>query len=85
MKPKMNKELKQFETACDALRDAGYSVVAVAVKYTPNNAHFSTRLSLTEVPKAGVTKNHIVMDALREIANQWSEVNHSTEKLSESA
>jgi hypothetical protein len=79
----MNEELKQFGAACDALRDAGYSVVAVAVKYTPNDAYFSTRLSLTEVPEVGVTKNHIVLDALREIANQWSAENHSKEQSSE--
>ena len=69
--------IENFEEACDELRDAGYSVVAVASRYTKEDAFFSTRLSLTAAPDAGVSEDHVVLDALREISHEWSEVRHA--------
>lgn len=73
----MNQELKnKFESVCDELQSSGYNVVAAAIKYEKDDAYFSTKLSLTAMPEFGVTEDHIVLDAIREITHEWSESAH---------
>jgi hypothetical protein len=77
----MNKKLKaKFESACDALHSDGYSVVAVIARYTPDTAEFSTRITVHGLPKKGVTDDHVVLDSIREIAAEWSQLKHPRKK-----
>ena len=75
------KELaEKLNAVCDEIRDAGMSVVAAMVEYSPGNADFSTRLSLTAVPELGVSEDHVLLDFIRELSGQWSEVAHGPEE-----
>lgn len=74
----MEELIRNFENAAQALRDAGFNVVAVISHYQENDADFHTFLHVHETPEADVTEDHTLLDALREIANEWSEGNHET-------
>lgn len=57
--------------------DAGYSSVVVLAKYeNTGDAHFSTKLSLEEIPELRLTDDHIILDVIREISESWSELAH---------
>ena len=78
----MNEQLiAKWENICAELRAAGCNVVAVFAEYSESSARFSTRISVTEKPEIGLTEDHVVLDALREIANEWSEVVHSRQNV----
>lgn len=72
-----NEQKEKLDAIFNDLRDTGHSIVAVVASYDDEDAHFSTRLSLTAVHECGVTEDHVVLDALREIATNWSEAAHS--------
>lgn len=73
----MKQELKdKLDSVYRDLRAAGYSFILSAAKYENDNAYFSTTLSLRSVPELGVTEDHIVLDILREISNEWSGAVH---------
>lgn len=71
------KLLADFERAAKALADSGASVVAIVVEYSEPSAYFKTFLLLKENAEAGINDDHIVLDAVREISNQWSDVRHN--------
>lgn len=76
----MKTELKQqFDAACEALRAAGYSVIAVVGRHGPDEAEFVTCVAPVPHPSSGVTENHVVLDAIREIAGEWSRRTHHKE------
>jgi len=73
----MNEHLKEkMEALCGEMQAEGYSVVMVAASYSAADTHFSTKLSLTAQPALGVTDDHIVLDAIREITSEWSAIVH---------
>jgi hypothetical protein len=73
MTPTQQAALEQFQAACDALKAADCAVVACVITYRPET-HFSTRISVPgERPE---TVDHVILDAIREISSQWSEIAH---------
>lgn len=77
---KKQQAMEALDAAFKLAKEAGINIVCVAATYTDkHNAHFSTKLSVTAVPELHVTDDHIILDALREITNNWSEVVHKVE------
>jgi hypothetical protein len=76
MTNKQTAALEMFQKVCDELKDNGFNVVACVIHYDKTDSNFSTRLSLTANPELGVTDDHIVLDALREISTEWSAEAH---------
>ena len=77
--PKLDAQL-DLGIALDKCRDAGLSVVCVVLSYPDkDNAHFSTHLTLKSIPELGVTEDHVLLDAMREITSNWSEIAHKKE------
>lgn len=76
----MNKQQEareQFNAACEALKAAGINVVACLSSYeTRKSVHFSTRISVQANDELGVSEDHVVLDSLREITNNWSDIVH---------
>jgi hypothetical protein len=70
--------LNAFVAACDGLILRGFNVVACTSLYT-DDAHFSTRFSLTNRPEADVTEDHILLDSIREIMVQWHGRRHDSD------
>ena len=58
-----------FAKACDMLKGEGANVVAVIATYDKDDAHFSTKLSVHENKELGLSETHIVLDAMKKIAN----------------
>jgi hypothetical protein len=73
------KALDRFMATCDEARDAGLNVVAVVSVYWRDDANFSTRLSVNADDRAGVTEDHVVLDALREISAEWHNARHESQ------
>jgi hypothetical protein len=71
-----NDLLGQFCSICDEMKAHGVNVVAVLASYGKDDAHFSTLLRVTNQPDAGVTEDHIVLDAQREIMAEWHKATH---------
>ena len=74
MTPTQQTALEQFKAACDALKAADCAVVACVIMHEPET-HFSTRLSIPAARPE--TVDHVVLDAIREITAQWSEIAHA--------
>ena len=73
----MKQELKdKIEELSKEFSAEGYSFILSAAKYDADDAWFTTKLSLNSVPELGVTEDHIVLDILREISNEWSGIVH---------
>ena len=77
MNQKQKAAIKQFENASNNLRDQGVSVVAVVSHYTKKDARFTTILHLIPSPEAGVSEDHVALDAIREIGIEWSAATHA--------
>ncbi len=65
-----------FNEACEVLRAEGINVVAVLSRYSEKDAYFNSCIHVTEQPELGLTEDHLVMDAIREISTSWSEKAH---------
>lgn len=78
---KIKKELAALNAAVDALKEKGASVIVAVAQYKKKDAHFHTRVSLSPVKKAKVTKDHIGLDLFREIAGAWSLEAHKKSKV----
>ena len=74
MKPEL---IAKWDALKKELKEEGVNVISVFSSYSKTDAHFSTQISVRDNPEAGVTENHIVLDSIREIINQWSQVVHA--------
>lgn len=85
LSPRECQLLIRLEQAEKALQEAGWSIVRTAVRYGPDNkdTHFSTHLSLTAVPTAGVTEDDILLDCQRELVVRSNVYHNSRDKAVE--
>lgn len=72
------KLLEDFELAAQALREAGYNVVAVATKYLKDEAFFHTCMKTFPSEEFGVDEDHVMLDAIREFIVEWSNARHNS-------
>lgn len=69
--------LAQLDAIEDQLEAKGYNIVRCIVKYgEPGSTHFHTKLGVAATPKYGVTEDHVILDAQREILAQWDKRAH---------
>lgn len=68
--------LAQFNAACDALRGAGWNVVAVASRYGGPTPEFSVTLSLLD--RGVAAQDHAVLDSLTAVTVGWHELRHGS-------
>lgn len=57
------------------------SVVTVRVTYSKEGAIFETNLELNPIASLGLTVDHIVLDAIREITREWSDMVHDSQNV----
>ena len=77
MKRKQRELLAKFEEVTKELSDTGLTVVAVVSEYDKKSAHFHTYLNVNEDPSLGLTEDHLVLDAVREVVKSWSKKIHT--------
>jgi hypothetical protein len=71
MNPDLVDALEAFHAACDRLKAAGANIIATVSVYEPDT-YFSTRVSVEQEDV-----DHVVLDAIREITKEWSEIAHT--------
>jgi len=74
-----DEEHAKLEELAALVKKNGGNLVAVIAHYEPHRggAHFSTKISTQDNPE--VPLDHAIMDCVREISDQWSEIAHPRE------
>ena len=52
------------------------SRVSYVIQYEESGCHTTTRLDFQAIPSLGITDDHILLDAIRDITNEWSAITH---------
>ncbi len=65
-----------LEDACELLQAEGKHIIAVVASYTPEEAEFDTLLRVKSNEELGLSRDHIVLDSLREVTEFWSKAAH---------
>lgn len=67
---------KAFQEAARMCAETGINVVACLAAYDKVDVDFTTILELKENDSLGLDADHIVLDCIREVSNEWSDMVH---------
>lgn len=69
--------INKLNEAIDLCKAQGLDVIATAILYAgQDDTHFSTRISINEKPDKGITDDHVFLDVMREITQEWDKIAH---------